>query len=143
VTPEGQELRPVVDALRWWGLRHAWRWPKPGEPLHVEHLLGAVTQAIDKTSDDHNPARWHLHFPDEDHDQDYLVECDGDGWSLALTDPQVRAEVTVTATVPAFIEFLFARSSASEPGIDVAGDTAAVQRFGRLVAAVADVVGRP
>ncbi len=71
------------------------------------------------------------------------MECDGDGWSLTLTDPQVRADVMVTATVQAFIRFLFAGPSASEPGIAIAGDTAAVGRFGRLVGALADVVGVP
>jgi DNA-binding HxlR family transcriptional regulator len=133
----GQELGPVVDALNWWGLRHAWRWPHPGEPLHVEHLLRAVTQAIDNTTGDHEPGRWHFRFPNDD----YLVECDGHRWSLAATDPQVRADVTVTATVETFTQFVFAPPGASELDIDIAGDTKAVQRFKRLVGAMAEVVG--
>jgi hypothetical protein len=107
--------------------------------LHIEHLLGAVTQAIDNTAGDHEPARWHFRFPDDD----YLVECDGNRWSLSATDPQVRADVTVTATVETFTQFVFTSSSASELDIDIAGDTEAVQRFGRLVGAVADVVAAP
>ena len=55
LTPTGADLGPVIDALNWWGLRHAWRWPAPGEPLHAEHLLRAVTQAIDLAADDHEP----------------------------------------------------------------------------------------
>ena len=86
LTPAGADLGPVIDALNWWGLQHAWRWPQPGEPLHVEHLLRAVTQAIDNTTDDNDPARWHFRFPDDD----YLIECDGHRWSLTVTDPQVR-----------------------------------------------------
>ena len=39
LTPAGADLGPVIDTLNWWGLRHAWRWPLPGEPLHAEHLL--------------------------------------------------------------------------------------------------------
>ena len=39
LTPTGAELGPVIDGLSWWGLRHAWRWPRAGEPLHAEHLL--------------------------------------------------------------------------------------------------------
>jgi len=137
LTAAGQELGPVVDALNWWGLRHAWRWPHPGEPLHVEHLLRAVTQAIDNTTGDHEPARWHFRFPNDD----YLVECDGHRWSLAATDPQVRADVTVTATVETFTQFVFAPPGASKLDIDIAGDTKAVQRFKRLVGAMAEVVG--
>jgi DNA-binding HxlR family transcriptional regulator len=135
LTAAGQDLGPVVDALNWWGLRHAWRLPQPGEPLHVEHLLRSVTQAIDKTAGDHEPARWHFRFPDDD----YLVECDGHRWSLVATDAQVRADVTVTATVDAFTRFIFTPGAPSEPDID--GDATAVQRFRRLIGAIADVVG--
>jgi len=138
LTAAGQELAPVADALSWWGLRHAWRWPEPHEPLHVEHLLRAVTQAIDKATDDHEPARWHFRFPDDD----YFVECDGHRWSLATTDPRARADVTVTATVETFVQFVFAPPGTSEPDIDIAGDSEAVRRFARLVGALADVVGR-
>lgn len=139
LTAAGQELGPVADALNWWGLRHAWRWPQPGEPLHVEHLLRAVTQAIDNATGDHEPARWRFRFPGDD----YLVECDGRRWSLAATDPQARADVTVTATVETFVQFVFSPSGASGLDIDIVGDSEAVQRFGRLVGALADVVGRP
>jgi DNA-binding HxlR family transcriptional regulator len=139
LTEAGQELEPIVDALNWWGLRHAWRWPQPGEPLHVEHLLRAVTQAIDNTTGNHEPARWHFRFPNGD----YLVECDGHRWTLAVTDPQARADVTVTATVETFTHFVFAPSGTSEVGIDIAGDTKTVQRLRRLIGAVANVVGTP
>jgi DNA-binding HxlR family transcriptional regulator len=139
LTAMGQELAPVVDGLSWWGLRHAWRWPEPHEPLHVEHLLRAVTQAIDKATDEHEPARWHFRFPDDD----YLVECDGCRWSLATTDPRARADVTVTATVETFVQFVFAPPGSAELDIDITGDPEAVQRFARLVGALADVVGRP
>jgi DNA-binding HxlR family transcriptional regulator len=139
LTEAGQELGPVVDALNWWGLQHAWRWPQPGEPLHVEHLLRAVTQAIDNTTDDRQPTRWHLGFPNDD----YLVECDGHRWSLTTTDPQVRADVTVTATVEAFTQYLFAPTGASELDIDITGDTKAVQRFKQLIRTITNVVGTP
>ena len=47
LTPAGADLGPVIDALSWWGLRHAWRPPGPGEPLHAEHLLRSAVRAID------------------------------------------------------------------------------------------------
>src|ERR1700759_4184741 len=36
LAPARAELGPVLDGLNWWGLRHAWRWPRDGEPLHAE-----------------------------------------------------------------------------------------------------------
>src|ERR1700752_2806092 len=61
LTPAGADLGPIIDTLNWWGMRAAWRRPPPGEPLHAEHLLRAVIQAIDLASDDdHQPARWHF-----------------------------------------------------------------------------------
>src|ERR1700690_3360617 len=47
LTPAGAALEPVIDALGSGGLRHAWRRPQPGEPLHAEHLLRSVVRAID------------------------------------------------------------------------------------------------
>ena len=78
LTPAGADLGPVIDGLSWWGLRHAWRWPQAGEPLHAEHLLRAVIQAIDLAADDHEPARWHFRLDGAD----YLAESDGHHWSL-------------------------------------------------------------
>ena len=46
----GADLGPVIDALSWWGLQHAWRRPRDGEPLHAEHLLRSATRAIDLTA---------------------------------------------------------------------------------------------
>src|ERR1700730_16382218 len=46
LTPAGAELGPVIDELSWWGLRHAWRRPQDGEPLHAEHLLRSAIRAV-------------------------------------------------------------------------------------------------
>src|ERR1700722_5418704 len=52
LTPAGADLRPVLDGLSWWGIRHAWRKPLPGESLHAEHLLRSATQAMEHAADD-------------------------------------------------------------------------------------------
>lgn len=135
LTSQGSELRPVVEALAWWGLRHAWRWPRPGEPLHVEHLLGGITQAMENATEDRAPARWHFRFPDDD----YLLECDGRHWLLTAASPQERADVTVTATTETFVQFLFRGTEL----IEITGDPDAVRRFQRQIRVFADVVGRP
>jgi len=133
LTPAGADLGPVIDALGWWGLRHAWRWPLPGEPLHAEHLLRAATQAIDLDTGDHEPARWHFRLDGAD----YLVQSDGRQWSLTAQTPPAPADVTITATTQALTAFIFA---GSDRGIDITGETGPVQRFRQLIRTMAAVI---
>src|ERR1700733_4115944 len=132
LTPAGADLGPVIDALGWWGLQHAWRRPMPGEPLHAEHLLRAVTQAIDRTAD-HDPARWHFRLDGSD----YLIESDGRHWSLAGGTPPARADVTITATTESLAAFIFARPDLD---LEITGEAGAVQQFRQLISTVATVV---
>ncbi|HEX3785351.1 MAG TPA: helix-turn-helix domain-containing protein [Pseudonocardiaceae bacterium] len=136
LTSAGSDLGPVVDALSWWGLRHAWRRPLAGEPLHAEHLLGAVTQALEHAGDDGEPARWHFRFPDDD----YLLEYDGRHWSLTETSPRTEPDVTVTATTDALAQFLFSPPGSPRTTVEVTGSRAALRRFDRLTSAVTDLV---
>ena len=133
LTPAGADLGPVIDALGRWGLQHAWRRPLPGEPLHAEHLLRSVTQAIDLAAGDHEPARWHFLLDGSD----YLVENDGRQWSLTAGGPPARADVTITATTQALTALIFA---GSDTGIDITGETGPVQRFRQLINTMATVV---
>jgi DNA-binding HxlR family transcriptional regulator len=133
LTPAGADLRPVLDALSRWGLQHAWRRPLPGEPLHAEHLLRSVTQAIDLAVDVHEPARWHFRLDGAD----YLAESDGHRWSLTTGAPSAPADVTITGTTRALAALIFAGSDAE---IDITGETEAVQRFRRLIGTMATVV---
>ena len=138
LTPAGADLRPVLDGLNWWGLRHAWRWPRDGEPLHAEHLLRSAIQAIDPGAGDHRPARWHFRVDGAD----YLAESDGQHWSLTAEAPSAPADVTITGTTRALAAFIFAGSDAD---IDVSGDSGPVQRFRQLIGTAATVVnpGQP
>jgi DNA-binding HxlR family transcriptional regulator len=133
LTPAGADLGPVIDGLSWWGLRHAWRRPQAGEPLHAEHLLRSAIRAIDLATDDHEPACWHFRLDGAD----YLAESDGQQWSLAAKAPPAPADVTVTATTASLTSLIFAGSDA---GIDITGETEPVQRFRRLIGTMAAVV---
>ena len=133
LTPAGADLGPVIDGLSWWGLRHAWRRPQAGEPLHAEHLLRSAIRAIDLATDDHEPACWHFRLDGAD----YLAESDGQQWSLAAKAPSAPADVTVTATTGSLTSLIFAGSDA---GIDITGETEPVQRFRRLIGTMATVV---
>lgn len=133
LTPAGADLGPVIDALGWWGLRHAWRWPEPDEQLHAEHLLGSVTRAISRTADDHEPACWHFRLDGAD----YLIESDGHGWSLAAKAPSVPADVTITGTRQALAALIFGDPDAD---LDITGEPGPVRRFRKLIPAMAAVV---
>jgi DNA-binding HxlR family transcriptional regulator len=133
LTPAGADLGPVIDALNWWGQRHAWRRPQAGEPLHAEHLLRSAIRAIDLAADDHEPARWHFRLDGAD----YLAESDGQQWSLAAKAPPAPADVTVTGTTASLSSLIF---TGSDAGIDITGETQPVQRFRRLISTMAAVV---
>src|SRR5579863_257115 len=133
LTQAGADLRPVLDALGRWGLQHAWRRPLAGEPLHAEHLLRSVTQAIGLAAGDHEPARWHFRLDGAD----YLAESDGHRWSLTTGPPSTPAEVTISGTAQALTALIFA---GSDKDIDITGETAAVKRFRQLIGTMAAVV---
>jgi DNA-binding HxlR family transcriptional regulator len=133
LTPAGADLGPVIDALNWWGLRHAWRRPRPGEPLHAEHLLRSVVQAIELGAGDREPARWHFRIDGTD----YAAGSDGRQWTLTAGTPPADADVTVTGTTESLTALIFAGSDA---GLDIAGDPGAVRRFRGEIAAMATVV---
>ncbi len=133
LTPAGADLGPVIDGLNWWGLRHAWRRPQAGEPLHAEHLLRTAIQVIDLATGDHEPARWHFRLDGAD----YLAESDGHQWSLAAETPTAPADVTITATTQDLTAFIFA---GSDRGMDITGESGPVQRFRQLISTMATVV---
>jgi hypothetical protein len=133
LTPTGADLGPVIDTLRWWGLRHAWRRPQAGEPLHAEHLLRNAIQAIDFATDDHQPARWHFRLDGAD----YLAESDGHRWSLTASAPPAPTDVMITTTTQSLTALIFA---GSDLGIDIIGEPGAVQRFRPLIGTLATVV---
>jgi DNA-binding HxlR family transcriptional regulator len=132
LTPAGADLLPVVDALGWWGLQHAWRRPLPGEPMHAEHLLRSAIRAVDLGAGDHRPARWHFRLDGAD----YLAEADGQHWSLTDGPPPAPADVTVTGTAQALTALIF---RGSDDGLEIAGQPAAVKRFRQLIGAMATV----
>ena len=144
LTDAGAELGPVVDGLTGWGLRHAWRRPRPGERLHVEHLLRVIVRAIEDAGEDHRPAAWHFRFPDAD----FLVTSDGHRWSLASRTPGGRPDVAVVAEAGAFVQFVVDPSAdpsaarAARLGIELAGEDEEVDRFLRWMAAFARTADR-
>jgi DNA-binding HxlR family transcriptional regulator len=133
VTSAGEDLRPVIDALGWWGLKHAWRWPQENEPMHPEHLLRAVAQAIDMVADAHVTELWHFRIDGAD----YVIEGDGKHWSHRAGTPQVVADVTITARTDALKRLIIGESDLD---VEIEGASARVQRFRKLITTLGTVV---
>jgi DNA-binding transcriptional ArsR family regulator len=136
LTPAGADLGPVIDQLNWWGLRHAWRWPRDGEPLHAEHLLRSAVQAIDLGAGEHRPARWLFRADGAE----YLAVSDGERWSLALAAPDTPADVTIRGTARALAALIF---SGSDGDVEITGEEAPVKRFRQLIGSMSAVVRPP
>jgi DNA-binding HxlR family transcriptional regulator len=130
LTPAGADLGPVIEGLNRWGLRHAWRRPQAGEPVHAEHLLRSAILAIELAGDE--PARWHFRLDGGD----YLAEGDAHGWALSANAPAAPADVTITATSQDLAAFIF---GGPDHGIEITGEAGQVERFRRLIGAMAAV----
>jgi hypothetical protein len=112
------------------GLRHAWRRPQAGAPVHAEHLLRSAILAIELAGDE--AARWHFRLDGAD----YLAEGDARGWSLSAKAPAAPADVTVTATAQDLAAFIFGRPGSR---VEITGEAGQVERFRRLIRAMAAV----
>jgi DNA-binding HxlR family transcriptional regulator len=94
LTPAGQELGPVVEALARWGLAHAMRPPYPGEIINPEQVTAAWAVLLNghQTRPEH-PVLWLLRFPDG---QENALRFTGERWSTRRRDeqPDVVLEIT-------------------------------------------------
>lgn len=147
LTEAGEQLRPAVRALSWWGLRNAWRPPRQGDRLHPEHLLSAIVQVLEH-ADQHGgtdgtgggaendanhraPATWLFRFDD---DGDYTIEHDARGWTLTMTPASTKpggADVEVHASKHALSELVAhaTRQRAKELGVELIGDAKRVREL--------------
>ena len=140
LTESGMELEPVVDALNAWGLAHAWRLPLPGERLHPEHLLRMIAQAATPPADDEASVLWHFRFPGGD----YVVQTEGQAWSLSTEPPRRSPDATVSADVEAFTPLAIdpTRERALELGVRMVGDDAQIKRLLHWMAPFAEIAKR-
>jgi DNA-binding HxlR family transcriptional regulator len=144
LTPSGHELAPAVDALAWWGWRHAWRPPQASEHVHPEHLLLALSLVLDREASgpggggSRRPTRWHLRFVD---DGEYTMEDDGRRWSVTSAPPTEPADVTVVGTTAGWRDLVRdpTPAGAEQAGLEITGSAAAVRRFRQLIGRFADL----
>lgn len=133
LTPAGEELIPVLNHLRLWGLRHALRRPEPGEPTHPEHLLAALRAALEHAGVSTGSARWLVRVAGT---EAHVLAFDGDRWILRRGDTD-DANVTITTTREALARFLTSPPEArttSQPDFAITGNRQAIRTLLRAIA---------
>src|SRR2546422_10342075 len=79
LTPKGQALAPVIDALLVWGIDHALGRPRPGEAMHPGRAMDSVIRYLERRGV--RPARsvaWVVRLGD---DRSYTLRFYGQHWS--------------------------------------------------------------
>jgi DNA-binding HxlR family transcriptional regulator len=132
LTPPGEDLRPILDDLLLWGLRHAIRQPEPGEPVHPEHLLWALRVMLERLRPTRT-ARWLFRLAEGGA---YTLANDGDGWQLAESESDATADVVITTTRAGLARLLTTPPprDAAPADVDIAGTHRAVQTFLKTIA---------
>lgn len=103
LTPAGKELRPVVEALWAWGLRHAMRPPLPGEVVRPESAVGTLMASLNNRGRKlPQPVTWHFNFIPGG---SYILSFDGERW-LAREDEEENPDVAVVTSPEAWVTFL-------------------------------------
>ena len=127
LTPAGRELRPAVEALLLWGVRHAGRPPAEDEPIRPSHLLNGTRLALDAAGAPvAPPVRWTWRIPGEP----YTLRFDGRSWRLSPGE-EPDAEVVVETTPRAWAELVMAPHGARPAGgaLRLCGDPGRVREF--------------
>jgi len=97
LTPAGQALAPEMEELFAWGMKYAMRPPFPGEVIHPDLLMMALTVSLNRRGKVlRAPTTWKFQFPQVD----YLLTFDGVVWKSSLADDEdaaVRIKTTPEA----------------------------------------------
>jgi len=104
LTPKGQALEPVFDALLVWGLDHAVGRPRPGEAIHPGRAIDAMTRYLERrVVRPPRPVAWAVRFAV---DRAYTIRFDGERWSRQRGE--VDADVVIETSPEAWVRFLAA-----------------------------------
>jgi DNA-binding HxlR family transcriptional regulator len=102
LTPKGQALEPVFDALLVWGMDHALGRPRRGEAIHPGRAMDATVRYLAQCRT--RGARrmsWVFRFAD---DRSYTIRFDGARWIRQRGE--AAADVVVQTTPEEWVKFL-------------------------------------
>lgn len=133
LTPKGQALAPVIDALVAWGIDHALGPPRPGEAFHPGRAMDGIVRYLERRGA--RPARplaWVVRFPD---DRSYTIRFDGEHWSRQRGE--APADVVVETSPDGWVRFLAADREGRRRWLDDARIDGTPERIEELVSAFA------
>ncbi len=128
LTPKGQALEPVIDALIVWGLDHALGKPRAEEAIHPGRALESVRRYLERR--EIRPARpvsWVLRFTP---DRSYTLRFDGERWSRQRGEAE--ADLVIQTSPDGWVRFLSADRAGRERWLErsrVAGTSKSVKEF--------------
>lgn len=131
LTPKGEALAPVIDALVVWGMDHALGQPRAGEVIHPGRAIDATVRYLDHRGvRAARPTTWVIRFGD---DRNYTIRFDGARWSRRRADG--AADVTVQTSPAEWVKFLGAHVEGRRRWLRKRGATGTRQRLGELATA--------
>ena len=127
LTAAGRDLAPIVDALADWGFRYAMRPPLPGEVVHPDLLMRALTSSLNKKGKRlPQPAKWSMQFPQTQ----YSLSFNNNWSSCREEDPNSDLKITTTPEIWASV-FTAPRSDRSRlaKAIEIDGAPDRIEEF--------------
>lgn len=132
LTPKGQGLEAVFDALLVWGLDHAVGRPRPGEAIHPGRAIDAVRRYLERRGvRPRRPVAWAVRFAV---DRAYTIRFDGERWSRQRGE--ANADVVIETSPVAWVRFLGADSDSRRRWLRTARVMGTSKRIEELLGAL-------
>ena len=131
LTPKGQALAPVIDALLVWGVEHALGRPRPGEAIHPGRAVDAAVRYLERRgAGPARPSAWVVRFGD---DRSYTIRFDGERWSRQRGES--ASDVAIETTPERWVKFLAADRDGRRRWLDASRPKGSPKRLEEFVAA--------
>jgi DNA-binding HxlR family transcriptional regulator len=131
LTPKGQALEPVFDALVVWGLDYALGRPRPGEAIHPGRALDSVRRYLERRGvRPERPVTWVLRFA---RDRSYTIRFDGKRWSRQRGE--TAADVLIETSPEGWVRFLAADREGRRRWLNTSRVTGKPKRLEELASA--------
>jgi len=131
LTPKGQALAPVIDALLVWGIDHALGRPRRGEAIHPGRAMdGVVRYLASRRVSPARPVTWVVRWPD---DRSYAIRFDGERWSRQRGEAE--ADVVVETSPEGWVKFLGADGEGRRRWLEKSRVKGTARRIEELAAA--------
>ena len=141
LTPKGQALEPVFDALLVWGMDHALGPSREGEAIHPGRVMDAIVRYLaERRPPRPGPATWVFRFGE---DRSYTIRFDGARWTRQRGE--AAADVIVQTSSDEWVNFLSADVEGRRRWLRKQGAKGTRQRLDELATAfgAADAASGP